>query len=420
MTRAAAPTPARTGREPTVEFYLFHLMPWPYLPPDFDERYPSAWVTCPNDLYDPERGNALYNRYLDELELGEQLGFDGVCVNEHHQTAYGLMPAPNLIAASLVRRTSRVKIALMGNAVPLRDHPLRIAEEVAMLDVMSGGRIISGFVRGIGCEYHSFHENPTHSRARFEEGIDLILRAWTEPGPFSYWGKHYRLRYVNPWPKPLQKPYPPIWLPSTGSVETIEWSVARRWPFIRTYDTLDAISAMFDDLRARAHEAGYEPAPEQLGWMAPIYVAETDAKAREEAAQHVQYLFGWLSKRPFELVVPPGYISARSLARTLEVAGSGKSGTSRTFDDLQDLGIVVFGSPETVRQRLAEAHHRMGYGRLVGLLHFGSLPHELTVKNMTLFAEEVLPFLRTLGPRPAADAGGDGAAPSALAGERRS
>src|SRR5262249_14669185 len=292
-----------------MEFYLFHLMPWPYLPDDFDERYPSAWVTCPNDLYDPERGNALYNRYLDELELGERLGFDGVCVNEHHQTAYGTMPAPNLIAAALVRRTSRVKIALMGNAVPLRDHPLRIAEEVAMLDVMSGGRIISGFVRGIGCEYHSFHMNPTQSRARFEEGIDLILRAWTEPGPFSYWGKHYRLRYVNPWPRPLQKPYPPIWLPSTGSVETIEWSVARRWPFIRAYDTLDAISAMFDSLRARAHEAGYEPEPEQLGWMAPIYVAETDAKAREEAAKHVQYLFGWLSKRPFELVVPPGYIS---------------------------------------------------------------------------------------------------------------
>src|SRR5262249_35651771 len=145
-------------------------------------------------------------------------------------------------------------------------------------------------------------------------------------------------------PRPLQKPYPPIWLPSTGSVETIEWSVARRWPFIRTYDTLDAISAMFDSLRARAHEAGYEPEPEQLGWMAPIYVAETDAKAREEAAKHVQYLFGWLSKRPFELVVPPGYISARSLARTLEVAGSGKTGTSRTFDNLQDLGIIVFGS----------------------------------------------------------------------------
>jgi alkanesulfonate monooxygenase SsuD/methylene tetrahydromethanopterin reductase-like flavin-dependent oxidoreductase (luciferase family) len=395
-----------------MEFYLFHLMPWPYLPADFDEKYPSAWVTCPNDLYDPERGNALYNRYLDELELGEKLGFDGVCVNEHHQTSYGLMPAPNIIAATLARRTSRVKIALMGNAVPLRDHPMRIAEEVAMLDVITGGRIISGVVRGIGCEYYSFSLNPTTSRERFEEGIDLIIKAWTEPGPFSFWGKHYRLRYVNLWPKPFQKPHPPIWLPSTGSVETIEWSVKRRWPFIRTYDTLDAIASMYDRLRQKAQdEEGYDPPPEQIGWMLPIYVAETDEKARQEAAEHVQYLFGWLSKRPREFTLPPGYISAQSMVRGLEVAGA-KTGTSRTADELHELGIICFGSPETVRQRLAEAHRRLGYGRLIGLLHFGSLPHELTVKNMTLFAEEVLPFIRTLGP---SGASGNGQAATAAA-----
>jgi alkanesulfonate monooxygenase SsuD/methylene tetrahydromethanopterin reductase-like flavin-dependent oxidoreductase (luciferase family) len=314
-----------------------------------------------------------------------------------------------------------VKIALLGNAVPLRDHPLRIAEEVAMLDVMSGGRIISGFVRGIGCEYHSFHMNPTHSRERFEEGIDLILRAWTEDGPFSYWGKHYRVRYVNPWPKPLQKPHPPVWLPSTGSVETIEWSVQRRWPFVRTYDTLDAITSMFQRLRARANEVGYEPEPEQIGWMVPIYVAETDEQAREEAGRHVQYLFGWLSKRPFEFTLPPGYVSAQSMVRGLEVAGT-KTGTSRSYEDLLNLGIILFGSPETVRQRLAEAHERMGFGRLVGLLHFGSLPHELTVKNMHLFAEEVLPFVRTLGRPTSARTTNDRAAAAAPvpAGEGRS
>src|SRR5438093_6317571 len=137
-----------------MKFFFFHLMSWPYLPDDFDRTNDSAWVWAPNALFDPARGPDLYREYIDTLAYADQLGFDGVCVNEHHQTAYGLMPAPNLIAAALVRRTSRVKIALMGNAVPLRDHPLRIAEEVAMLDVMSGGRIISGFVRGIGCEYH--------------------------------------------------------------------------------------------------------------------------------------------------------------------------------------------------------------------------------------------------------------------------
>ena len=149
-----------------MQFYFFHLMPYDQLPADFDEKYDSAWVTFPNRHYDPERGHKLYTRYLDELVYAEELGFDGICANEHHQNAYGLMPAPNLIAASLIQRTKRIKIAILGNALPLRDHPLRVAEEVAMLDVISGGRIISGFDRGIGCEYYSYGINLTYSRER--------------------------------------------------------------------------------------------------------------------------------------------------------------------------------------------------------------------------------------------------------------
>src|SRR5262249_54005787 len=117
-----AKTKERARRGGIVEFYSFHPMPWPYLAPDFVERYPSSWVTYSNAEFDPERGHALYNRYLDELELADRLGFDGVCVNEHHQTAYGLMPAPNIIAAMLTQRVKRAKIALLGNALPLHDH----------------------------------------------------------------------------------------------------------------------------------------------------------------------------------------------------------------------------------------------------------------------------------------------------------
>ena len=135
-----------------MQFFNFHLMPWPHVPEDFDDtsKYPSAWVTFSNEHYDPTKGRDLYNRYLDELEYAETLGFDGVCVNEHHQNTYGTMPSPNIIGALLARRTNRVKIAMVGNGLPLRDHPIRVAEEIAMLDVVSGGRIISGFVRGIG------------------------------------------------------------------------------------------------------------------------------------------------------------------------------------------------------------------------------------------------------------------------------
>src|SRR5690349_47842 len=107
-----------------VSFYYFHLMPWPYLPADFDENYISSWVTLPNSIYDPKRGHRLYNEYLDEMEYAEKLGFDGLGVNEHHQSAYGTMPSPNLMAAALVRRTTKAKIAILGNAIALRDHPL--------------------------------------------------------------------------------------------------------------------------------------------------------------------------------------------------------------------------------------------------------------------------------------------------------
>ncbi|MGH8060380.1 MAG: LLM class flavin-dependent oxidoreductase [Candidatus Entotheonellia bacterium] len=120
-----------------MRFYCFHLMPWAYLPEDFPQRYDSAWVTCPNSLYDPELGHPLYNRYLDELELADQLGFEGICVNEHHQNAYGNMPSPNIMAACLARRTRQAKLAVLGNVLPLYDHPQRIAEELAMLDVIS-------------------------------------------------------------------------------------------------------------------------------------------------------------------------------------------------------------------------------------------------------------------------------------------
>src|SRR6187397_1849360 len=172
-----------------MRYYVFHLMPWPNLQEDFEESHDTAWVVCENSLYDPERGHELFNRYLDELALVEELGFDGVCVNEHHQNAYGRMPSPNLMGAILARQTKRIKIAVIGNALPLYNPPTRVAEEFAMIDVISGGRLIAGLVVGGGPEYYSFSMNPTNARAMFQEGMDLVIRAWTEPGPFEHYGE---------------------------------------------------------------------------------------------------------------------------------------------------------------------------------------------------------------------------------------
>ena len=200
-----------------MKFFNFHLMPYGHVDLDAIAKNNSAWVTFSNKNYDPEKGAELYHDYLDQMEFADQLGFDGVCLNEHHQTAYGMMPIPGVLAGALARSVKHANIAILGRALPLVNNPLNIAEEYAMLDNLTRGRIIAGFVRGIGAEYHSSGVNPAYSQERFAEAHDLIIQAWTKPGPFAFNGKHYQFRYVNPWPRPYQTPHPPIWIPSQGS-----------------------------------------------------------------------------------------------------------------------------------------------------------------------------------------------------------
>ncbi|MBI4517695.1 MAG: LLM class flavin-dependent oxidoreductase [Deltaproteobacteria bacterium] len=385
-----------------MQFFYFHLMPWPHLPANSERRHRSLWITFPNRAYDPARGQALYNEYLDELERAEALGFDGLGVNEHHQTAYGTGPAPNLIAAALVRRTTRARIAILGNSIALRDHPLRVAEEVALLDVLSGGRIISGFVRGIGCEYLSLGVNPTYSRERFYEAHDLIVRAWTEDGPFAFEGKHFRVRYANIWPRPLQQPHPPIWLPSQGSTETIRFAVQRRYPFVTLFTSYAQTKRLLEEYKAEAERAGYNAPPQQLGLALPVYVAESDAGARAEAEPHVLWLFRRGLRIPPHLLLPPGYVSEQSLRKFLSAGLRPPSELS--FEELQRNGYVLAGSPATIVARLQQYREELGFGLFIHGGRIGDMPRELAFKSQELFAREVIPALRP-GTEPALPAG---------------
>ena len=117
-----------------MKFFFFHLMPYADLDQSYSEIYNSAWVTLPNSYYDPVKGHRLYNRYLDELEYADTLGFDGIGVNEHHQNAYGLMPIPGVMAGILARNTKRARIAVLGRALPLLNNPLVVAEYELGLD----------------------------------------------------------------------------------------------------------------------------------------------------------------------------------------------------------------------------------------------------------------------------------------------
>ena len=385
-----------------LQFFYFHLMPWPHLPDDFDNAYDSAWVTLPNRIYDPARGQRLYNEYLDELEYAEHLGFDGLGVNEHHQNAYGTMPSPNLMAAALVRRTRRAKIAILGNAIALRDQPLRVAEEIAMLDVMSGGRIISGFVRGIGCEHLSLGVNPTYSRERFYEAHDLIVRSWTEPGPFCFEGKHFQVRYANIWPRPLQRPHPPVWLPSQGSVETIRFAAEHRYPFLTVFTSYAQTKRLLSEYREEAARNGYEAPPSQIGFAVPTYVAETDERARREVRPHLLWLFRRGLKIPPHFLAPPGYLTEETLRKFL-VAGI-RPPSELSLEELERDGYVLHGSPQTVRERLREIEKELGIGLFVGAGRIGDMPRDKARRSAELFAREVIPHFRRRAPGPRAGA----------------
>ena len=377
---------------------FFHLMPYADLDLSVKDQYKSVWVVLPNSHFDPEKGHALYNRYLDELELGAELGFDGISVNEHHQNAYGLMPSPVVTAAALARRTKDCKIAILGNAFCLREHPLTLAEEHAMLDCITGGRLITGFVRGVGAEYFSMATNPVHSLERHHEAHDLVVRAWTEPGPFAFEGKHFHFEYVNVWPRPYQKPHPPIWCPSQGSIETIEWAAHpdRKYTYLQAYSPFESVSRYLNHYREVAETLhGYQAASEQIGWSAPVYVADTDEQAIAEARPHIEAMFNVFLPKVSELMFfPPGYMSNASLKRIMAHKKTIKGG--QTIETMIERGVIVCGSPDTVRRRIRECHNALGFQNLLTLLQFGTLPADLTEKNIRLFASEVLPDIQQL------------------------
>ncbi len=380
-----------------MKFVCFHLMPYRPLDLEAAKDFRSAWVVLPNSFYDPKKGAAEYDSYLDQLVYAEKLGFDAIGVNEHHQTAYGSMPAPNLIASALIQRTKKIKIAILGRALPLVGNPVNIAEEFAMLDVLSKGRIITGFVRGIGAEYHSTGVNPAFSHERFHEAHDLIIKAWTTPGPFAFDGDHFRLRYVNLWPRPYQTPHPPVWIPSMGSRETIVWASApeRKYPFLVTFSPQTAVVRYLNMYRETAQAHGYTASGDQLGWAVPVYVADTDERARKEAKAGLESLFNNFLPMPWEMLLPPGYTSNASLKVTMKMRPSlGSRPRNQTIDELIANGTAVIGSPQTVREKIERMREQTGFEILVTLPQFGVMPDALALRNMELFASEVMPKLR--------------------------
>ncbi len=381
----------------------FQLMPYRDLPDDFEKRYESVWVNPPNDeLCDPVKVGDYYNWTLDELELADQLGFDGVCVNEHHQNAYGFMPSPNIMAAALARRTTDAALIVLGNTLPLYTPALRVAEEFAMLDCISGGRLVAGFPVGSSPDVNfCYGVPPTHTRPRYYEAHDLITQAWTRPGPFAFNGRFNQLRNVNPWPKPIQKPHPPIWLAGGGSVET--WEFAARNSY--SYSYLSYFGNFFGGKIMQGYwdtleRMGIDNNPYRGGFLQLVLVAETDEQAEKDYLQHVKYFYEkCLAIAPY-FFEAPGYRTRRSTEFAIKTNQPGEiakyAALEKSWKTFVDNEFIIAGSPATVRQRLKDACKRLRLGHLMVLLQIGSMSTELTKKNITLFGTEVMPYIKDL------------------------
>jgi alkanesulfonate monooxygenase SsuD/methylene tetrahydromethanopterin reductase-like flavin-dependent oxidoreductase (luciferase family) len=351
-----------------------------------------------NKYFDPVAGSRIYNEYLEHYLLCDELGFDGIMLNEHHNAPFCMQAKTNIFASILAAATKHSKIVILGNPLPLCDNPIRLAEELAMIDMISKGRLVSGFVRGGGQEQLAAGVNPAFNRERFEEAHDLIVKIWTQPGPFRWEGTHYQHRVVNPWAVPLQKPHPRIWIPGVISKETIVWAAQHGYPYIALNTPVDRTNQVWEIYDKVAAEHGFTGGPEYHGLLKQIHVAETEEKALENARQ-----FTWMQGEFTGLAhpvwsSPAGYGSPdnRRAFAEFSVGRSknprGRPGLEKQLEDL----MVIAGTPKQVIAKLRILLEETRPGILGFWGNDGTVPHQDAMTCIRLLGQEVFPAVREI------------------------
>ena len=388
------------------QLYCWHFMAYPHLPADFDEKYDTGWVTVPNSLWDTDKSRGLYQQYIDQLAYADELGFDGMVLNEHHQNIYGLMPSPNLIAAALTQRTKRGKIVILGNLLPLHLNPLRVAEEYAMLDNMSDGRLIAGFAPGSGPETFNYnvpsaaHAQPVLGGGRFHPSRLDRARAVRASRAGTI-----RMRYVNPWPQPTQTPHPPIWIPGSRSRDTLVEIAKRGYCYFLSSRSHGKETARSQQLFAQDPRGARRPLQAVAHGHPDVGLCRGDRRAGAGRGQGGRLVLPQeLPQGPSAPRRPPAHLRA---GHPLHPAGGVHAnflkfsdpttpllGDAESWDDLQQSASIIVGSAETVYRRIMEILEHAKVGNLLIQFHLGNMQDALARKSMRLFATEVAPRLR--------------------------
>ena len=379
-----------------------------------------------NGTYDPKLGAELYNRYLDEKVYAEEMGFDGLMLNEHHSTPFCMGGVLNVEAAILARITKKAKIVLLGNVLPIWDDPLWLAEELAEIDMISRGRLVTGWVRGTGRESVAHNAQPPFNWERFQEAHDFIVKAWTTPGPFRWEGEHYNYRYVNPWSRPYQEPHPQIWIPGVMSKNTVAWAAKQRYPYIMLATELEPTLKSYQYYEEQAQENGYESGTQHRGYLLKVHVDETEELAEAAARKYIQgpsnpFLEGnqgnvrsyiqnlpGLTSRTQLLPTVTSFAAAAARGRTAdfekaqaesgaaEEKEKGASDFLGTFEQQSDKMSIIWGTPETV---IPKVKHVLEYLRPGSVFFWdgdGAMTHDDSMRSLRLFGEEVIPAVREI------------------------
>ncbi len=239
------------------------------------EIWPAEPSHCHRDV-----AQASFQHSLHMARRADALGFDWVSVSEHHYAPYIMTPNPCVMAGALAQVTSRAKIALLGPLVPL-SNPVRLAEELAMVDMISGGRLVVLFLRGTPNEHRTYDNDAAATRAMTQEGIDLIVKAWTSDEAFAWNGDQYQFSTVSVWPKTVQAPHPPIF-GSGNSEESVRFAAARRMGIAFSFVPPDVVRDWVALYHAEADKAGWKPGPQHVIYRGIAYAAESDAKAADD------------------------------------------------------------------------------------------------------------------------------------------
>ena len=399
-------------------FGYFTERPYRYL--DEDEVLKNrGFFAVPNTHFDRERAADDYNYYLDEYCYAEEMGFDALMLNEHHGNPFCMGSVMNVEAAILARITKQAKIVLIGNPLPVLKHPLRMAEELAEIDLISRGRLVTGWVRGAGSEQFFNNANPAYNRELFNEAHDFIVQAWTKPGPWRYEGKHFHYRHVNPWALPYQKPHPQMWIPGVLSPETVRWCAEHGYPYLGLVTALSPTCDLWDVYADIAADNGYQAGPENFGYLIGVFVAETDEKAQELGKG---FVFGGGANafsRP-EHTLPPGYNSKNAIRllaqrpeggwvgvskERLRQAQTGKGGDDKNLDVVRqkllkaytkaqkDL-LMIVGSPETVIEKIKVLLHVLRPGIFTVFNVQGQVGNRDRLTSIRLIGQEVVPAVK--------------------------